>query len=143
MGWPNLGKAIAAARAMLPSPTSAGGVLVFAYVVKLWGSWNGSHTKTMLPTCKSVPKRRPPDYRREMQTAVVWTCLQFIRSDQNHLARHSERRKKTRQTEERGGKTTSGNGQAWSSPGQRGQRRTEENGGGVICGAPTTLAVEE
>ena len=27
----------------------------------------------------------------------------------------------------RGGKTTSGNGQTWSSPSPRGQRRTEEN----------------
>ena len=30
-----------------------------------------------------------------MQTAVVWSCLPFIRSGQNHLARHSERGKKT------------------------------------------------
>ena len=33
-----------------------------------------------------------------MQTAVVWTCVLFIRSGQNHLARHSEKGKKTRQT---------------------------------------------
>ena len=26
-----------------------------------------------------------------MQTAVVWSCLPFIRSGQNHLARHSKR----------------------------------------------------
>ena len=45
--------------------------------------------------------RRPPDHRKETQTAVVWSCLPFIRSDQNHLARHSERGKKTRQTEEK------------------------------------------
>ena len=32
-----------------------------------------------------------------MQTAVVWPCLPFIRSGQNHLARHSERGKKTRE----------------------------------------------
>ena len=108
------------------------------------------HTKTMLRTgnpCQDPAgnrtTRRPPDNREETQIAVVWSCFTFIRSGQNQLARHSERRKKTRQTEERGGKTTSGNGQAWSSPGQRGQRRTEENGGGVICGAPTTLAVKE
>ena len=50
-----------------------------------------------------------------MQTEVVWTCLSFIRSGQNHLARHSEKGKKTMQTKKRGGKTTSGNGQAWSS----------------------------
>ena len=31
---------------------------------------------------------------------MVWSCLPFIRSGQNHLARHSERGKKTRQTEE-------------------------------------------
>ena len=35
-----------------------------------------------------------------MQTAVVWSSLQFIRSGQNCLTRHSERGKKTRQTEE-------------------------------------------
>ena len=31
---------------------------------------------------------------------MVWSCLPFIRSGENHLARHSERGKKTRQTEE-------------------------------------------
>ena len=48
--------------------------------------------------------RRPPDYRKETQTAVVRTCLPFIRSGQNHLVRHSERGKKTRQTEEEVGR---------------------------------------
>ena len=42
--------------------------------------------------------RRSPEHRKETQTAVVWSCLPFIRSCQNHLARHSERGKKTRQT---------------------------------------------
>ena len=42
---------------------------------------------------------RRPDDREETQTAVVWSCLPFIRSGQNHLARHSETGKKTRQTE--------------------------------------------
>ena len=46
----------------------------------------------------------------------------------------------------RGGKTTSGNGQTWSSPGPRGQWRTDKNGRKlgceIICGAPTTLAVK-
>ena len=37
---------------------------------------------------------RPPDHHKEMQTAVVWSCLQFVRSGQNHLARHSERGKR-------------------------------------------------
>ena len=49
-------------------------------------------------------KRRPPDDGKEMQTAVVWPCLPFIRSGQNHLARHSKRGKKTRQTEEEVGR---------------------------------------
>ena len=40
--------------------------------------------------------RRPPDHRKDMQTAVVWSCHPFIRSGQNHLARHRERGKKTR-----------------------------------------------
>ena len=35
-----------------------------------------------------------------MQTAVVWSCLPFIRSGKNYPARHSESREKTRQTEE-------------------------------------------
>ena len=75
------------------------------------------------PVCCS-----PPDRREETQTEMVWTCLPFIRSGQNHPARHSEGGKKTRQTEKEVGKTTLGNGQALSSPSPRGQWRTEENG---------------
>ena len=56
-----------------------------------------------------------------------WSCFPFIRSGQNHFAGHSERGKKTRQTRGRGGKTTSGNGQAWSSAGPRRQWRTGKN----------------
>ena len=48
--------------------------------------------------------QRSPDDRKETQTAVVWSCLPFIRSGQSHLARHSERGKKTRQTEEEVGR---------------------------------------
>ena len=44
------------------------------------------------------------DYRKETKTTVVWTCLPFIRSGQNHLARHSERGKKTRRTKEEVGR---------------------------------------
>ena len=42
----------------------------------------------------------------------------------------------------RGGKTTSGNGQAWSSPSPREQWRTGETGCEIICGVPKTLAVK-
>ena len=51
---------------------------------------------------------RPPDDRKETQTAVIWSCLPFIRSGQNHFARHSERGKRTRQTEEEVGKQHQG-----------------------------------
>ena len=47
-------------------------------------------------------------YEEETQTAVVCTCRPFIRSGQNHLARHSERGKKTRQTEEEVGRQYQG-----------------------------------
>ena len=46
------------------------------------------------------PRQRPADHCKETQSAVVWSCLLFIKSGQNHLARHSETGKKTRQTEE-------------------------------------------
>ena len=41
---------------------------------------------------------------KETHTAVVWSCFPFIRSGQNHLARHSERGKKTRRTKEQVGR---------------------------------------
>ena len=87
--------------------------------------------------------RRPPDHFIEMQTAVVWSCLPFIRSGQNHLTRHSERRKKTRQTEEEVGRQH----QEMDRPGVRQvpegsveQGKKEETDCEIICGAPTTLA---
>ena len=58
----------------------------------------------MLPTRKSVPRSSRQSVRKEMQTAEVRSGLPFIRSGQNHLARHSERGKKTRQTEEEVGR---------------------------------------
>ena len=45
----------------------------------------------------------------------------------------------------RGGKTTSANGQAWSSASPREQWRTgktEKTGCKIICGAPMTLAIK-
>ena len=65
---------------------------------------------------------------KEMQTAVVWPCLPLIRSGQNHLARHSERGKKTRQTEEEVGRQHQGKNTACSSTSPRGQWRTGKNG---------------
>ena len=68
----------------------------------------------MLPTRKFMPRssrqldHKPPDYFKETQSAVVWSCLPFIRSGQNHLARHSEMGKKTRQAEEELGRQHQG-----------------------------------
>ena len=68
-----------------------------------------------------------------------------MRSGQNHLARHSERRKKTRQTEEevgrqhqgmdrpRGRQVPQGNGE---------QGKMEITGCRIICGTPTTLGIK-
>ena len=52
--------------------------------------------------------QRPPDDCKETQTAVVWSCLPFVRFGQNHLARHSERGKKTRRTKEEVGRQHQG-----------------------------------
>ena len=89
--------------------------------------------------------RRSPDHCKEMQTAVVWSCFPFFRSGQNHLARHSERGKKTRQTEEAVGRQHQGMDrpgvrQVPEGSGERG--KMEKTGCKIICGAPTTLAVK-
>ena len=89
--------------------------------------------------------RRPHDDRKETQTAVVWSCLPFIRSGQNHLARHSERGKKTRQTEEEVGRQHQGMdrpGVRQVPEGSGEQGKIEKPGCKIICGAPTTLAVK-
>ena len=89
--------------------------------------------------------RRPPDDRKETQTAEVWPCLPFIRSGQNHLARHSERGKKTRQTEEAVGRQHQGMdrpGVRQIPEGSGEQRKMEDTGCEIIFGAPTTLAVK-
>ena len=76
---------------------------------------------------------------------MVWSCLPFIRSGQNHLARHSERGKKTRQTVEEVGKQHQGMDrpgvrQVLEGSGEQG--KMERTGCQIICGAPTTLAVK-
>ena len=75
--------------------------------------------------------------------AVVWICLSFIRSGQNDLARHSERGKKTRQTEQEverqhRGMDRPGVLQVPEGSGELGEM--EETGCEIISGAPTTLA---
>ena len=89
--------------------------------------------------------RRPPDDRKETQTAVVWACFPFIRSGQNHLARHNERGKKTGQTKEEVGRQLQGMDRPGvrQVPGGSGEQgKMEKTGCKIICGAPTTLAAK-
>ena len=82
---------------------------------------------------------------KEKQTLVVWSCLPFIRSGQNYLARHGERGKKTRQTEEKVGRHHQGMdrpGVRQVTEGSGEQGRMEETGCEIICGAPTALTVK-
>ena len=116
------------------------------YKLWKWGAtarYYASHTKTMLPMKKSVPRSsRQLDH---METVLVWTCLLFIRSGQNHLARHSERGKMTRQTEGEVGRQHQGMdrpGVCQVPEGSGEQRKMEETGCEIICGAPTTLVVK-
>ena len=88
---------------------------------------------------------RRPDHCKATQTAVAWSCLPFIRSGQNHLGRHSERGKKTRQTEEEVGKQHQGMdrpGVRQVPEGSGEQGKMEKTGCKIICGARTTLAVK-
>ena len=74
-----------------------------------WGAiarYYASHTKTMLPTRKSVPRssrqldHMKTSYHKDTQIAVAWSCLLF-RSVQSHLARHSERGRRQGRQEKR------------------------------------------
>ena len=80
----------------------------------------------------------------ETQTAVVWSCFPFIRSGQNHLARHSERGKKTRRTKEEVGRQHQGMDRPGVKvpEGSGEQGKMEKTGCKIICGAPMTLAVK-
>ena len=62
--------------------------------------------------------------RKETKTAVVWSCLPFIKSGQNHLARHSEREKKKRQKEQEVGRRHQGTGLEFA----KSQRAVENRG---------------
>ena len=67
----------------------------------------------------------------------------IIRSGQIHLARHSERMKKTRQTEEEVGRQDQGMDRPGGRQVRQGsgeQEKVEKIGCEIICGAPVTLA---
>ena len=73
------------------------------------------------------------------------TCLPFIRTGQNQLAKHSEKGKKTRQTEKEEGRQHPGMDRPAirQVPEGKAERiKSEETGCEVICGAPTAPAVK-
>ena len=89
--------------------------------------------------------QRPPDHPKRPK--LQWyghVCLRFIKSDQHHLANHSVWGKKTRQTEEVGRRPQGmDRPEVRKVPEHSGeQRKMEETGCEIICGAPTTLTVE-
>ena len=76
---------------------------------------------------------------------MVWSCLPFIRSGQNQLARYSERGKKTRQTKEEVGRRHQGMDKPGVQQVQEGsgeQGKMEKTGCEIICGAQTTFVVK-
>ena len=79
------------------------------------------------------------------KSALVWSCLPSIRSGQNHLARHSERGKKTSRTKEEVGRQHQGMdrpGVRQVPEGSGEQGKMEKTGCKIIFGAPPTLAVK-
>ena len=73
---------------------------------------------------------------------MVGSCFPFIGSGQNHLARHSERGKKTREEvgRQQQGMDRPGVRQVPEGSGEQG--KMEKTGCKIICGAPTTLWVK-
>ena len=91
----------------------------------------------------TVKRRRLKSYGHvSCSSGLAKTILQVtVKGD----IRHSERKGKDMADRGKGGKTTSGNGQSWSSASPIGQWRTGENGGNwceIICGVPATLTVK-
>ena len=69
---------------------------------------------------------------------MVWTCLPFIRSGQNHL----EEIRRTEEEVERQHQGMDRPGVREVSEGSGEQRKMEETGCEIMCGVPTTLAVK-
>ena len=122
--------------------------LVFFFGALLWGSTIHKHTGRWVwqgsVSAGSWTTRRSDD-RKEIQTAVVWSCFLFIRSGQNDFARHNERGKKTRWTKKEVGRQHQGMdrpGVRQVPEGSGEQGKMEKTGWKIVCGAPATLAVK-
>ena len=92
--------------------------------------------------CGKIQQAIRPD--KDLLTIVKRYKLKWYRHVVNHLARHSERQKKTRQTEKETGRQ-----QGMDRPGvyqvpedSEEQRRMEKTGFEVICSAPITPIVK-
>ena len=106
--------------------------------------WVGISLYCLLDPAGNRTTRRP-DHRKETQTAVICPCLPLTKSGKYHLASHSERGKKIRQTEEEVGRQRQGMnrpGVRQVTEGSEKQRKMEKTSCEIICGAPTTLAVK-
>ena len=104
-----------------------------------------SSRKSLPRSSRQSDHTKISDHRKETQTALVWSCFPFIRSGKNHLASHSERGKKTRQTEEevrRQHQGMDGPGVLQVPEGSGEQGKLGETGCEIICGAPTILMVK-
>ena len=106
---------------------------IFLYACK---SWILTAERSLCQDPVSNGTKRRPYHRKETQTAVVWSCLPFIMSGQNHLARHSERGKKTRQTNKKVGRQHQGMGRYgdYKVPEDNGEQKQNKtkNGGNVL-----------
>ena len=88
-----------------------------------------SHAKTMLPMRKSVPRSSRQLDHTERDTncsGIVMSPVHQVCPKPSCTAQWKGEEDKAHRG--RGGKTASGNGQAWSSAGPRGQWRTGKNG---------------
>ena len=103
-----------------------------------WGAtarYYASQTKTMLPTRKTVPSSsRQLDHTKTSWPSsrdANWNSLDVSPVYQvwpKSSCKAQWKGEEDKTDRRRGGETTSGNGQAWSSPSPRGQWRTEKNG---------------
>ena len=83
--------------------------------------------------------------REDLLTIIKRRKLQWYGHGQSHLKSHSERGKKTRQTEEEVGRQHQGMdrpGVRQVPEGSGEQGKMEKTGCEIICGAPTTLTVK-
>ena len=94
-----------------------------------WGAtirYYASHTKTLLPMKKSMPRSSRQLDHTKTSCGMVMSPIHQVWPKPSCKAQWKKEEDKADRG--RGGKTISGDGQSWSSPSPRGQWRTGENG---------------